>query len=234
MLNLLDNKARQDYVCEHCGSKFTKEKTLVVHMCEPKRRYLARTDTHVVMGYTAYNRFYTLTQKLKILKSYDDFAKSPYYNAFVKFGSFISNVNPLYPDKYIDYVVTSNIKLDHWCREELYEKFVIDLIKTEPIETALERTIDTMTKWADENNSAWNHYFIYANPNRAMFHIKDGKISPWLLLNCTTGKDLLNKFNDEQLETIGAMIDPIFWKKKFRSRNFDIDLVNQVVQESKL
>ena len=143
-------------------------------------------------------------------------------------------MNPLYPDKYIDYVVTSNIKLDHWCREELYEKFVIDLIKTEPIETALERTIDTMTTWADENNSAWNHYFIYANPNRAMFHIKDGKISPWLLLNCTTGKDLLNKFNDEQLETIGAMIDPIFWKKKFRSRNFDIDLVNQVVQESKL
>jgi hypothetical protein len=186
------------------------------------------------MGYTAYNRFYTLTQKLKILKTYDDFAKSPYYNAFVKFGSFISNVNPLYPDKYIDYVVTSNIKLDHWCREELYEKFVIDLIKTEPIETALERTIDTMTTWADENNSAWNHYFIYANPNRAMFHIKDGKISPWLLLNCTTGKALLNKFNDEQLETIGAMIDPIFWKKKFRSRNFDIDLVNQVVQESKL
>jgi len=147
MLTLLDNKARQDYVCEHCGSKFTKEKTLVVHMCEPKRRYLARTDKHVVMGYTAYNRFYTLTQKLKTLKSYDDFAKSPYYNAFVKFGSFISNVNPLYPDKYIDYVVTSNVKLDHWCREELYEKFVIDLIKTEPVETALERTIDTMTKW---------------------------------------------------------------------------------------
>ena len=35
MLNLLDNKARQDYVCEHCGSKFTKEKTLIAESSVP-------------------------------------------------------------------------------------------------------------------------------------------------------------------------------------------------------
>ena len=91
-----------------------------------------------------------------------------------------------------------------------------------------------MTTWSIENNSSWNHYFIYVNPNRAMFHIKDGKISPWLLLNCITGKDLLNKFNDEQLEAISAMVDPIFWKKKFKTRQFDIELVNQVTTKSKL
>lgn len=234
MLDLLDKKTMQTYVCEHCKSKFTKEKTLIVHMCEQKRRYLARTDKATIMGFSAYNKFYRLTQKAKEDKSYDDFTKSPYYNAFVKFGSFISNVNPLYPDKYIDFVVTSGVKLDHWCREDLYEKFVIDLIKTEPVETALERTIDTMTKWATENNAQWNHYFKYVSTNRAMFNIKDGKISPWLLLTCETGKELLNTFNDEQLEAIGSMIDPIFWRKKFQTRKFDIELVSQVIKESKL
>ena len=37
----------------------------------------------------------------------------------------MSNVKPLYPHKYIDYVVTSGVKLDHWCREELYEKYSV-------------------------------------------------------------------------------------------------------------
>ncbi len=234
MLQLLTDKVSQTYACEHCGNKFTKEKTLIVHMCEQKRRHLAKDDKHVILGYTVYNRFYRLTQKQKNDKTYLEFAKSPYYNAFVKFGSFMHNVNPLYPDQYIDFVVTSGVKLDHWCREELYEKFVLHLIKTEPVETALERSIDTMTKWAQENDSVWNHYFHYVSTSRAMFNIKDGKISPWLLLNCNSGKSLLNKFNDEQLEAIGAMIDPPFWKKKFRDKKFDMELVKQVIKESNI
>lgn len=234
MLKLLDQPVSQLCVCEHCGTKFTKEKTLIVHMCEQKRRYLAKEEKHVILGYTVYNRFYRLTQKQKHDKTYLEFAKSPYYNAFVKFGSFIHNVNPLYPDQYIDFVVISGVKLDHWCREELYEKFVLHLIKTESVEIALERSIDTMSKWAAENNSVWNHCFTYISTSRAMFLIKDGKISPWLLLNCTSGKNLLNKFNDEQLEAVAAMIDPPFWKKKFRDKKFDMELIAQVVKESNI
>jgi hypothetical protein len=75
-----------------------------------------------------------------------------------------------------------------------------------------------MSKWAVENNSVWNHYFNYISPSRAMFNIKDGKISPWLLLNCNSGRNLLNTFNDEQLAAVATMIDPPFWKKKFRNK----------------
>jgi len=233
MLTLLEANG-QNYLCEHCGSRFTREKTLVVHMCEPKRRHLARSEKHVTLAFYAYNQFYRLTQKAKTDKTYEDFAKSPYYNAFVKFGSFVSNVDPLYPDKYIDYVVTSGVKLDHWCREELYEKFVIELIKTEPVETALERSIKTMMTWANEHQSQWNHYFLYSSTSRAMFDIKDGKISPWLVLNAPSGKDLLNQFNDHELTAVGAMIDPAYWAKRFRQRSFDLDLVHNIIRESKL
>ena len=97
--------------------------------------------SHVVLGFETYTQFYKITQHHTGTKTYDDFAKSPYYNAFVKFGSFISNVSPLYPDQFIRYVVSSGVKLDHWCREELYEKYVLDLIKTESVETALQRSI---------------------------------------------------------------------------------------------
>ena len=224
----------QPYSCQYCGHKFAKEKTLAVHVCEQKRRALARTERHVVLGFDTYNKFYKTTQNAKSDKTYEEFAKSPYYNAFVKFGSFVSNVNPLYPYKFIDYVVTSGVKLDHWCRDELYDKYVIDLIKRETVETALERSIKTMMDWGDANNAPWNHYFLYVSLSRATFDIKDGKISPWLVLNSNHGKDMLKKFNDEQLMAISNVMDVPFWLNKFKKLPADAELVRQVVKESNI
>ena len=224
----------QPYICQHCNKGFMQEKTLVVHVCEQKRRALAKTERHVVLGFDTYNKFYRMSQNAKQDKSYDDFAKSPYYNAFIKFGSFVSNVNPLYPDKFIDYVVRSGVKLDHWCREELYEKYVLDLIKTEPVEVALERSIKHMMEWAEANNSVWYHYFLYVSLSRATYDIKDGKVSPWLILNSGNGKVMLKKLSDEQLGAIGNIIDLQFWLNKFKKLPADTELVRQVVKESNI
>ena len=222
------------YVCVHCNTGFTKEKTLTVHMCEQKRRHLARTDKHVQIGYQAYVKFYQLTQKFTGIKTYEDFSKSPYYNAFIKFGSFVSNVNPLYPDHYINWVVTSGVRLDHWCREELYDKYVLDLIKTEDVETALERSISHMVKWAEDNSAVWSHYFDYVSVNRVTYDIRDGKISPWIILNSNSGKNMLSRLSDEQLESVSAVIDPQFWVKKFKKLPADVELVKQVLKEAQL
>jgi hypothetical protein len=225
----------QPYTCGHCGKGFMQEKTLFVHVCEQKRRALAQTEKHVVLGYDTFQRFYKLAQpNSKQAKTYEEFSKSSYYNAFVKFGSFVSNVNPLYPEKFIDYVISSGVKLDHWCRDELYEQYVFDLIKREPVEVALERSISHMLSWANDNNAQWNHYFHYVSLSRACYDIKDGKVSPWLILNSTSGKSMLQKFNDDQLVHIQNIIDPPFWVSKFKKLPADVALVKEVVKESNI
>lgn len=233
-LNINTTKQPKPFVCPFCNNSYAKESTLLVHMCEQKRRHLSRNEKHVQLGFIAYNRFFELTQKIKNKKTYEDFAKSPYYNAFVKFGSFISNVNPLYTDRYIDYIVTSGVKLDHWCREELYYEYVLNFVKKEPVEVALERSIKTMIDWATANNSQWNHYFKYASANRMVYDIKDGKISPWLVLNCETGRQMLSKLNDEQLSIIFTVMDPDYWSKHFKKYKADLELVKKVVIEGNL
>jgi hypothetical protein len=222
------------YVCQYCNSAYVKESTLAVHMCEQKRRHMAKSEKHVQLGYQTYIRFFQLSQKAKTTKTYEEFSKSQYYNAFVKFGSFLHNVNPLYLDRYIDFVVTSGIKLDHWCREDLYYQYILDLIKKEPAEVALQRSIATMMDWADNNNSQWNHYFKYVSLNRSVYDIKDGKISPWIVLNCESGRGMLSKFNDEQLNIIFEIMNPDFWSKRFRTYPADLNLVKQVVDEGSL
>ena len=225
----------QPYICGYCNKGFMQEKTLFVHVCEQKRRALAKTEKHVVIGYDAFNKFFKKAQpQLKQNKTYEEFAKSPYYNAFVKFGSFVSNVNPLYPDRFIDWIVVSGIKLDHWCRDELYEKYVGDLVRSETVETALQRSISHMMSWAEANDAQWNHYFLYVSLSRACYDIKDGKVSPWLILNSKNGKDMLRKFNDEQTNAVFGIIDPSFWSLKFKKMPADLEFARQVIKESNL
>ena len=226
--------SNKKYTCEYCNNSYTKEKTLAAHMCEKKRRALQKDEKRVRLGFYAFQRFYKLSAGNKKEKTYEDFCASPYYNAFVKFGSFINNVRPLYTEKYIDYVVTSGVKLDHWCKDEMYEKYALQLILKEDVTTALERSINTMIKWADEKNSSWNHYFLYASPNRITWDIKDGKVSPWLVLNCKSGKQALTNFNDEQLNMLTNVLNPQHWAMRFKRLPNDVQLVKDVATESKL
>jgi hypothetical protein len=204
------------------------EKTLVAHMCEKKRRALQRDEKRVQAGYLAFNRFWQIAQGGKKQKTYEEFCDTSYYNAFVKFGSFINNVNPLYPTKFIDYVIKSGIKLDHWCRDELYEKYLFEVIKTEPVESSVQRSLQTMMEWADEHGAEFSHYFNYVSLNKAVHDIRNGHISPWVILNTVTGQAMIRNMNDEQLEMIAPAFDIPFWLRKFKEVPADIALVKEI------
>lgn len=223
-----------NFKCDFCDKLFAKEKTLSVHICEQKRRYLSKDDKHVIMGMLTFQRFYEINQKTSQPKTFEEFASSSFYTAFVKFGSFMINTAPIYPERFIDFVIKSGVKLDHWCTDHMYEKYIQDLIKQEPADGAIQRSIMTMMNWAEQNSAQWEHYFAYVNLNRATHHIKEGLISPWILLNTKSGKEMLQRMNDEQLEIIGTIIDPQYWLRKFKTLPADHELVKDVIKEAKI
>jgi hypothetical protein len=51
-----------------------------------------------------------------------------------------------------------------------------------------------MMEWAEEQNVQWSDYFRLVNTPRAVAHIQQGKISPWLVLGCAAGKKMLKCF----------------------------------------
>lgn len=217
--------------CVHCQKKFVLPRTLISHMCEQKRRVLQQNEKRVQAGFMAFNRFFQLSQGAKKPKTYEEFCKTSYYNAFVKFGSFVNNVNPLYPDKFIDYVIKSGVRLDNWCRDELYEKYLYDIIKVEPVDAAVQRTISTMVDWGSVNAAAYEHYFNYVNLNRAVYDIKNGNISCWIMLNCVSGKTMLEKFTDDQLDMIAPALDMPHWIRKFKDSPADVAMIKEICRE---
>jgi hypothetical protein len=200
-------------------------------MCERKRRALQKNEKRVQAGYMAFNRFWQLAQGGKT-KTYEEFCDTSYYNAFVKFGSFLNNTNALYPDKFVDYVIKSGTKLDNWASDTLYYTYLYETIKTEPVEAAVQRTLQTMMEWADENNAEFNHYFRYVSLNRAVHDIVNAKISCWVILNSKDGKEMIAKMNDEQLNIIAPAFDWQYWKKRFKELPADSALVKEICNEA--
>lgn len=220
--------------CTFCNKTFQKERTLHVHVCEPKRRHLQKDEKWVKNGFLVFQKFYEVHQNTGKPKTYKQFCESSYYNAFVKFGRYLLYINPLYPEKYIEFIVRSKVKLDHWARDELYESYLIETLKTEPLESALQRSIKTMMEWADEQKVQWADYFRLVTTNRAVSHIQKGSISPWLVLGCPAGKKMLKSFSDEQLQMVQRFINPEYWSNKFRSSPADAMFVTETAKEARI
>lgn len=232
----MKSESKQSFKCKYCGKEYRKESSLAAHLCEPKRRWQQEKEVGVQFGLQAYLRFYELTQGSAKLKSYSDFVESPYYSAFVKFGRHMVEIRAVNPRMFIEYVLKENKKIDHWTHEKIYLEYLHTYLKKEAVQDALERSLMTMQDYADEIKTlaSFSDYFRYGSENRICFHISTGRISPWVVFNCASGVEFLDRLNNEQIATVLPWIDPDFWQRKFSDYVADTEWVKMILKEAKL
>ena len=231
------SESKPSYKCRYCGKEYSKESTLAAHLCEQKRRFQQEKETGVQLGLRAYLRFYEITQGSARLKSYEDFATSPYYNAFVRYGRYLVNIRAVNTASFTDWLLKNNKKLDYWCKDTLYNEWLLDYLKRESVQDALERGLKEMQDYADthpELANGFTDYFRYGNINRILHHITTGRISPWILFNCQTGREFLGSLGDEQVAIIAEYIAPDYWQKKFKDYLADTEWVKEVLTQARL
>lgn len=225
------------YKCKYCGKAFVKESTLASHLCEQKRRWQQEKETGVQLGLRAYLRFYEYAQGSAKLKSYADFATSPYYIAFVKFGRYLVDIRAVNPANFIDWLLKNNKKLDYWTKDSFYEEWLREYIKREAVQDALERALKEMTDYAEDNGdlkNGYKDYFRYGNTNRILHHIASGRISPWVVFNCSSGVGFLDGLSEEQVAIVLPYIDPDYWQKKFRDYTSDTEWTKDILEKAGL
>lgn len=230
-------ESKPSYKCRYCDKGFAKESTLTAHLCEQKRRWQQEKETGVQFGLRAYLRFYEFSQGSAKLKSYEDFAASPYYNAFVKFGRYCQNIRCINFINFADWLLKNNKKLDYWCKDSLYTEWMMDYLKREATQDALERALKEMQEYADahpELRNGFTDYFRYGNHNRIIHHVTTGRISPWIIYNCSSGVDFLDSLTEDQVAIILPYIDPDVWQRKFRDYLADTEWVKDILEKAGL
>lgn len=234
--DLTTSKSKPSCKCKYCNKEFRKESTLAAHQCEPKRRWQQEKEMGVQFGLQAYLRFFEVTQGSAKLKSYADFVTSPYYLAFVAFGRHMQAIRAVNPRAFIDWVIKQNKKLDQWTHEAVYVEYLHQYLKREAAQDALERALIEMQEYVDDQSitQGLSGYFRNGNSNRICHHIANGRISPWIVYNCSSGVEFLDLLTEEQVAIIIAWIDPDHWQRRFNDYVADTEWIKMILKEAGL
>lgn len=224
--------AEEPYVCKYCEKGFKRERTLAVHVCEQKRRHMSKDDKGVALGFHTYNKFYQHAQGDHMHKTYEEFAQSPYYTAFVKFGNYCLKTKCIKIERFIDWVVASGIKLDQWATDATYTKFLEKILKTENVNDALTRAIEYSIEWGEEKQMKPEDVLRYGSENRLCHAIVTGKLSPWVIYQSASGQEFLGKLNSEQMQIIWDVIDPDYWADVFEVKPSDTSYVQEMLKNA--
>ena len=223
------------FQCRYCDKHFQRERSLEVHLCEPKRRHQEQHERGVQLGLQAYVKFYEMTQGSARLKTFEDFAASQYYRAFVKWGRYCVDIRVINPPQFLDWLLRNNKKIDNWCRDSIYEEYLKWWLLREAPQDALERALKEMEDYARDNSIAsYSHYFRYGNTNRICHHIATGRISPWVVYNCNSGVEFVGNLGQEHLVLVLPWIDPDSWHRKFQDYVADVEWCKHVLTTAEL
>lgn len=220
------------YTCQYCKKDFIKESSLAVHSCEPRRRRMEKDEPGVRMGFMAYLKFYELTQGSARLKTFDDFADSPYYRAFVKFGRHCVDIRAINPERFTEWVLKQNKKIDHWTRDSVYTDYLMDYLRVEHVNDALARAMEFGIAWAEQTGNPAEHCLRYGNSNAMAYAVSTGRISPWVIYNCDSGQEFLSELNPEQLAMVWPYIDADFWQRKFQNYPADQEYAKDLLKKA--
>lgn len=218
--------------CEFCQKEFAKETTMAVHMCEPRRRRQEKDERGVQLGLQAYLKFYESIQGSARLKTFEDFAESAYYKAFVKFGRYCVNVNAINPARFMEWLLKNNKKIDRWATDQLYSEYLADYLKVEHAHDALARSIEWSIDWAEKNSAQAQDCLRYGNSNAVCFALTAGRLSAWVIYNSDSGQKFLSELTQDQVAMVWPYIDADFWQRKFRDFPADVEYVREMLQKA--
>jgi hypothetical protein len=220
------------YTCQYCKQKFSRETTLSAHVCEPKRRHQERGEKGVQLGLQAYLKFYEYSQGSARLKTWDNFAESPYYRAFVKFGRYCQGSHVINPVRFMDWLLKNNKKIDYWCQDSNYTEYLIDYLQHEAVEDALTRALLQSIAWANETGNPDRDFLRYGNRNRLCHAVTTGRISPWVIYNCASGQEFLNDLNSEQVSMVWPYINSDVWQQRFTNYRADQEYAQEILKQA--
>jgi hypothetical protein len=107
-------------------------------------------------------------------------------------------------------------------------------LRKEHPDDALSRSFTEMQRWADETESDFSDFFRKCSPNKICQMIVNGRLSPWVVFNCTGGVAMLENLSEEQITMVYQYIDPEFWQRKFKDYVADTELIKEACQMGNL
>ena len=222
-----------NFGCEFCNRTFIRESTMLKHICEYKHRWLERDRRGNQIGFQSFVQFYKKHSAAKKEKTYEEFIKSAYYTAFVKFGNYCVDISALNIPRLVEYYLKENVKIDNWNSDLNYNVYLIDYLKSEDPLDAVHRSVESCIEYAEEEKIQSKDYLRYGSRNKICHLVVTGRISPWLLYHSESGTKFLDDIQEDLIKFIYDYINPVQWAIKFSKEQDNVGEVKSLLKELK-
>ena len=203
---------RGNFSCRYCGRTFSSEKTVARHLCEQRRRYDQRNTLFCTYGFEAYSAIQTQFLGRNHKKTEEDFRKSDFYLACVKWGHFVIDIHCINTSKYLEWLLKLNVPIDQWALDNVYDCWLQAFVLTEDPWEAFERSMKKTAEWGEEVDKPFKDYFRAAGTARVLTDVRKGWITGWILFCSESGTDWLKGLSSGDLELVWAWLDVSRWK----------------------
>lgn len=220
-MNMTAETNNSQFSCEFCSRSFLRESTIAKHICEYKHRWQDKDKRGNQIGFQAWIQFYKRNTANTKKRTYLDFIKSTYYNAFAKFGTYCVDSKVINVPRYVEWLLKNKISIDVWNKDTHYTNFLIEYLRQEDPLDAVARSVETLQELSIDEKLQYNDYLRYGNKNKICYNITTGRISPWMLYHSSSGLKFIDTLDESQVKLILEYIDPEKWAIKFK-RNPDI------------
>ncbi len=222
----VDFKKRGEHPCQFCNKVFSTEKIMLRHLCEQRRRYQQKDTLHARYGFHAFNEITKNIYGNSVPpKTEEEFRRSSYYLACLRWGRFLIDVHCWNPQGYLTWLLKLNVPIDKWNLDAVYDCWIQYWVFVEDPWDSSNRSIETMVNWASEVNADYWDYFRSSGGARVYDDVKKGLISGWIVFNSVSGQEWLGTLSPGDLEAIWPWIDAARWKVQFDCKR---DIVEQM------
>jgi hypothetical protein len=220
------------FTCKFCKRSFSQEKTLIVHLCEQRRRFDQKDTVHGRYGRQAYMAIRSFHGNDNFTE--EEFRHSEFYLACMRWGRFIIDVHCFNPTSYLKWLIDSKVSIDRWNLDAIYNCWLQDMVFIEDEWDALDRSIKTMIVWAEENKQPYENYFRLAGGARILFDISRALVSGWVVYCCQSGQGWLSTITSNDLEIIWPVINIERWNFRFNNLKDSKNQITAICSEAGL
>jgi hypothetical protein len=129
-------------------------------------------------------------------------------------------------------LLKNQVKIDNWCSDSTYTKYLIEFLRHEDAFDAIHRSIEHCMEMAVDANIQPHDMLRYGNANKICYAITTGKISPWLLYQSDSGTRFLDGLNEGHVKMIIDYINPEQWAIKFKRDAEHTKKINDTIREA--
>lgn len=222
--------------CTFCEKDFKRKSWFDKHMCDKKRRFLARNNISTIQAHRLFNHW---QKKLRLLrqgktKTVEEFCKSPYYNLFIKLAEFTDKNHVVSSYQYLDWLIDQEIPEKGWCDPRDLSKYHRHVRAIEDPEVQVSTTIKSIETWCKDNDvDVPAEFFKRVTPGQALNMVRDNRLSPWVLFGYERSlNELMSRFDGtEALFALHDHINVTYWANKVQRDKDECEMVQSLCTE---